>query len=299
MATQTEHFNFDLREGTDIFNPLSTNPNFESLDTLLWNLQEKVGITEYSNTVNNSQLLLSGTPEVNKTIFKFVAAGDANQFSYAGAGSVANIIGLDGNVFTVNQGSLYVAWVNGDGQMVVVAWPEVVNAQQFDGQPASYYATQTELQAVNTTAGNAVATAQAAATVANNALEQAEAGALKLIWSDYSLTTIEANSTVPFTLTPGKSYMFMLLAYSSGTATRIYSSAIITVPESLTSNTSISISCVARWTSATVYRHYLRSLNYESDNVWTFSTGYIANDDLSGSTDNSKAAVPLAVYQLN
>lgn len=190
MATQTEHFNFDLREGTDIFNPLSTNPNFESLDTLLWNLQEKGGITEYSNTVNNSQLLLSGTPEVNKTIFKFVASGDANQFSYAGAGSVANIIGLDGNLFTVNQGSLYVAWVNVDGQMVVVAWPEVVNAQQFDGQPASYYATQTELQAVNTTAGNAVATAQAAATVANNALEKAEAGGVNLskVWTNPDYT---------------------------------------------------------------------------------------------------------------
>lgn len=202
MATQTEHYNFDLREGSDIFNPLSSNTNFVSLDTLLWNLQQTGGISVYSNSVTNSQLLLSDAPVANNTIFKFVAADDANQFSYPGAGSVANIIGLDGNVFTVKQGSLYVAWLNGSGNMVVIAWPELINAQQFDGQPASYYATQQELLSINTTANNAVATAQAAATVANNALDKAEnAGPIiTTLWTNPNPTS--SISTLGITFDP-------------------------------------------------------------------------------------------------
>ncbi len=180
MSTQTTNFNFDLREGTDIFNPLSTNANWESLDTILKNLQEKGGIITYTTTASANLLKLSGTPVVNDTVFKFVAAGDANTWTGASGGVINKIIGLDGVQKKILGGNLYVAWVNAANSMVVVAWPDVVNAQTFDGKGPAEWATKVQLNAVNETAANATQTAQAAQTVANNALEVAQAAGMTL-----------------------------------------------------------------------------------------------------------------------
>lgn len=177
MATQTPNFKFDLRESADIFNPLSTNANFESLDTILKNLQETGGITTYTTTAAANLLKLSGTPKVNDTVFKFVAAGDANTWTGATGGVVNNIVALDGKQVTIKGGDMYVAWVNSANAMVVVAWPAVVDAQTFDGKGPTEWASKAQLDAVNQTAANATQTAQAAQTVANNALQVAQKAA--------------------------------------------------------------------------------------------------------------------------
>lgn len=184
MATQTPNFNFDLRESADIFNPLSSNANFESLDTILKNLQETGGITTYTTTASALLLKLSGTPKVNDTVFKFVAAGDANTWTAATGGVINNIVALDGKQATIKGGNMYVAWVNSANAMVCVAWPDVVDAQTFDGKGPSEWASKAQLDTVNQTAANATQTAQAAQTVANNALEVARAAGLKmkLLW---------------------------------------------------------------------------------------------------------------------
>lgn len=174
MATNTPNYNFDLREGTDIFNPLSSNANWESLDTLLKTIQETGGITTYTTTASANLLKLSGTPKVNDTVFKFVAAGNANTWTAATGGVVNNIVGLDGAQMTIQGGNMYIAWINSANSMVCVVWPEVVNAQTFDGKGPAEWATKVQLDAVNTTAANATQTAQAAATVANQALEKAK-----------------------------------------------------------------------------------------------------------------------------
>ena len=186
MANQTPNFNFDLRESADIFNPLSTNANFESLDTILKNLQETGGITTYTTTAAANLLKLSGTPKVNDTVFKFVAAGDANTWTGASGGVINKIVGLDGVQKMISGGNLYVAWVNATNSMVVIAWPDVVNAQTFDGKGPTEWATKVQLNAVNETAGNAVTTAQAAATVANQALDVAKAAGFDpvLLWTN-------------------------------------------------------------------------------------------------------------------
>lgn len=183
MATQTPNLNLDLREASDIFNPLSTNSNFETLDTVISDIQKKGGIVTYTTTASANLLKLSGNPTPNDTVFKFVAAGDANTWSYQEA--VNNIVALDGKQKTVKAGELYVAWVNAANAMVVVAWPDVVNAQTFDGKGPAEWATKAQLDAVNQTAANATTTAQAAATVANNALEKAEAAGMKMdqVWT--------------------------------------------------------------------------------------------------------------------
>ncbi len=191
MSTQTPNFNFDLREGTDIFNPLSTNANWESLDTILKNLQEKGGITTYTTTASANLLKLSGTPVVNDTVFKFVAAGDANTWTGASGGVVNNIVGLDGVQKKITGGNLYVAWVNAANAMVVIAWPDVVDAQTFDGKGPTEWASKAQLDAVNQTAANATQTAQAAATVANNALDVANAAKISpvLVWENPNIQT--------------------------------------------------------------------------------------------------------------
>lgn len=183
MSTQTEHLQLDLREAADIFNPLSTNANFESLDNIIYEIQTKGGVPTYTTTASANLLKLSQNPTPNVTVFKFVAAGDANTWSYQEA--VNDIVALDGSKKTVKGGEMYVAWVNAANAMVVIAWPDVVNAQTFDGKGPAEWASKAQLDAVNQTAANATTTAQAAATVANNALNVAQAAGSKLVkvWS--------------------------------------------------------------------------------------------------------------------
>ena len=179
MSTQTEHLKLDLREAADIFNPLSTNANFESLDNIIYEIQTKGGVPTYTTTAAANLLKLSQNPTPNVTVFKFVAAGDANTWSYQD--SVNNIVSLDGKQKTVKGGEMYVAWVNASNTMVVIAWPDVVNAQTFDGKGPAEWASKAQLDAVNQTAANATTTAQAAATVANNALKVAQQAGLTAI----------------------------------------------------------------------------------------------------------------------
>ena len=175
MSTQTTHLKLDLREASDIFNPLSTNANFESLDNIIYEIQKKGGVPTFTTTASANLLKLSENPTPNSTVFKFVAAGDANTWSFSE--TINDIVALDGSKKTVKGGDMYVAWVNSANAMVVIAWPDVVNAQTFDGKGPNEWATTAQLQAVNQSAANATQTAQAAATVANNALKVAnEAG---------------------------------------------------------------------------------------------------------------------------
>ena len=175
MSTQTTHLKLDLRESSDIFNPLSTNANFESLDNIIYEIQNKGGVPTYTTTASANLLKLSENPTPNSTVFKFVAAGDANTWSFAE--TINDIVALDGTKKTVMGGNMYVAWINSANAMVVIAWPDVVNAQTFDGKGPAEWATAAQLQAVNQSVANATQTAQAAATVANNALNVAnEAG---------------------------------------------------------------------------------------------------------------------------
>ena len=191
MSTQTEHLKLDLREAADIFNPLSTNANFESLDNIIYEIQTKGGVPTYTTTASANLLKLSQNPSPNVTVFKFVAAGDANTWSYQE--TVNNIVALDGKQKTVKAGEMYVAWVNSANAMVVIAWPDVVNAQTFDGKGPAEWATKAQLDAVNQTAANATQTAQAAATVANQALDAANAGTKFELVAEFSLSAVSNN----------------------------------------------------------------------------------------------------------
>ena len=177
MSTQTTHLHLDLRESSDIFNPLSTNANFESLDNIIYQIQNKGGVPTYTTTASANLLRLAEDPTPNSTVFKFIAAGDANTWGFSE--TINDIVALDGSKKTVKGGNMYVAWVNSVNAMVVIAWPDVVNAQTFDGRGPDEWATTVQLQAVNTAVANATQTAQAAATVANNALNIAKEAGFK------------------------------------------------------------------------------------------------------------------------
>lgn len=200
MSTQTPNLNLDLREASDIFNPLSTNSNFETLDSVITEIRKKGGVPTYTTTASANLLKLSENPVPNETLFKFVAAGDANTWSYQE--TVNNIVTMDGNQKTVKGGEMYVAWVNAANAMVVITWPDAVNAQTFDGKGPAEWATKALLDAVNQTAANATTTAQAAATVANNALEVAQAAKSTptLRWTNPNPSNTFATQTVNFIL---------------------------------------------------------------------------------------------------
>lgn len=192
MAEQTTNFHLSLREAADIFNPLSTNDNFRTIDAKLYELMTKGGIVGYSGTVSANLLTLSGTPTENDTIFKVIPDGDCNTVSFSGA--VRQILAPNGTQMTLKANTLYVCYMSSSA-MVVLAWPDSVDANTFDGQSANYYATASSVAAVDNKADNAAQVAQAATTIANNALSAAEIAGMKLtevystkITGDESLT---------------------------------------------------------------------------------------------------------------
>ena len=69
MSTQTPNLNLDLREASDIFNPLSTNSNFETLDSVITEIRKKGGVPTYTTTASANLLKLSENPTPNETLF--------------------------------------------------------------------------------------------------------------------------------------------------------------------------------------------------------------------------------------
>lgn len=284
MSTQTPNLNLDLREGTDIFNPLSTNANFETLDSVITEIRKKGGVPTYTTTASANLLKLSENPTPNETLFKFVAAGDANTWSYQE--TVNNIVALDGKQKTVKGGEMYVAWVNAANAMVVIAWPDVVNAQTFDGKGPADWASKAQLDAVNQTAVNATTTAQAAATVANNALDTAQAAGMKktVIWTNQSPNSQFDAQTITVESIPQDVKMF-------GIQCRLISGNIdffSLIPTAMIDNGGFSLSgnIVAANSLYTVYRNVKHD---ENSLDFIFSLGY------NGRSRDNGCAVPLQI----
>lgn len=311
MATQTPNFKFDLRESADIFNPLSTNANFESLDTILKNLQETGGITTYTTTAAANLLKLSGTPKVNDTVFKFVAAGDANTWTGATGGVINNIVALDGKQVTIKGGNMYVAWVNSANAMVVVAWPAVVDAKTFDGKGPDEWASKAQLDAVNQTAANATQTAQAAANVANNALSVARAAGLKmkLLWEqpNWNGYLKGSDSAEEFTITLSENLndgdLVVIIAGWAISGSSMGGSKVDTITEQYThiiqynskfANTTMILTPSQRIAPGAYS-------NYQGGRQYTFTASGItcgrAVDD-RGSTSSQRYGIPLRIYKI-
>ena len=284
MSTQTPNLNLDLREASDIFNPLSTNGNFETLDSVITEIRKKGGVPTYTTTASANLLKLSENPVPNETLFKFVAAGDANTWSYQE--TVNNIVALDGKQKTVKGGEMYVAWVNAANAMVVVAWPDVVDAQTFDGKGPAEWASKAQLDAVNQTAANATTTAQAAVTVANNALDTAQAAGMKktVLWTNQSPNSQFDAQTISVESIPQDVKMF-------GIQCRLISGNIdffSLIPTAMIGNGGFSLSgnVVAANTLYTVYRNVKHD---ENSLDFIFSLGY------SGRSKDNGCAVPLQI----
>ena len=269
MSTQTEHLHLDLREAADIFNPLSTNANFESLDNIIYEIQTKGGVPTYTTTASANLLKLSQNPTPNVTVFKFVAAGDANTWSYQE--TVNDIVALDGSKKTVKGGEMYVAWVNAANAMVVIAWPDVVNAQTFDGKGPAEWATKAQLDAVNQTATNATTTAQAAATVANNALEVAQAAGAKYttLWTNPTPNSLEGG-TFNFTTAAPSDTKFFIVYYTITRSSNPYVQSIVVDP-SVIDLTGGWFQMWMNWSNTLYYRSI--TINPEA-NSFTVGSGY-------------------------
>lgn len=295
MSTQTPNLNLDLREASDIFNPLSTNANFETLDTVIDNIQKKGGVPTYTTTVSANLLKLSDNPTPNETVFKFVAAGDANTWSYQE--TVNNIVSLDGLQKTVKAGEMYVAWVNAANAMVVIAWPDVVNAQTFDGKGPAEWATKVQLDAVNQTAQNAVTTAQAAATVANNALEVARAAGMQLtkVWSRNTET---GAFTATLTNVPENVKLLLIRFLSRISTTRTVRGGTVVVPLSLYTKEH---EAMMIWDRTDEYAQpcmYLREITSITTSAVNFERGNRYSSFTSVAGDDN-AAIPVEIYAIS
>lgn len=294
MSTQTPNLNLDLREASDIFNPLSTNSNFETLDSVITEIRKKGGVPTYTTTASANLLKLSENPVPNETLFKFVAAGDANTWSYQEI--VNDIVALDGSKKTVNGGEMYVAWVNAANSMVVIAWPDVVNAQTFDGKGPAEWATKAQLDAVNQTAANATTTAQAAATVANNALEVAQKAGSKLVkvWERTSeLDDFDAAlKNVPDSL---KGFFIVFVSRVNSTYSYQRGSSLFIPVDSFDIRYTMQV--IDRTDDSAAPNIYSRDITSVTKTSISFATGvqYSSWDATRGDT---AAAMPITIYAL-
>lgn len=293
MSTQTPNLNLDLREASDIFNPLSTNSNFETLDSVITEIRKKGGVPTYTTTASANLLKLSENPVPNETLFKFVAAGDANTWSYQE--SVNNIVALDGKQKTVKGGEMYVAWVNAANAMVVVAWPDVVDAQTFNGKDPAEWASKVQLDAVNQTAVNATTTAQAAATVANQALQTAQAGGMKLtkVWTR---TTETGAFTATLTNTPENTKLFLIRFLSRISTEMEARSGTVIIPLRLDTNETMMI--WDRTDDRSQPNMYIRAITSITTNAIKFERG-ARYDSFSSVAGDSNAAIPVEIYALS
>lgn len=300
MSTQTPNLNLDLREASDIFNPLSTNSNFETLDSVITEIRKKGGVPTYTTTASANLLKLSENPVPNETLFKFVAAGDANTWSYQE--SVNNIVALDGKQKTVKGGEMYVAWVNAANAMVVIAWPDVVDAQTFDGKGPAEWASKAQLDAVNQTAANATQTAQAAATVANNALQQATNAGNKadqaltdtkweLIWSG-SQNQYDENSIIPLSKSIGEPCRLKIV-YKTVSVLNYYCEEII-YWDGTSTNTAFMVANVGNVNDATIYG---RQFFIVDNKTLRLSAGF--GNNRNGTSQRSNNLVPYKIYIQN
>ena len=295
MSTQTPNLNLDLREGTDIFNPLSTNANFETLDSVITDIRKKGGVPTYTTTASANLLKLSENPVPNETLFKFVAAGDANTWSFQE--TVNNIVTLDGKQKTVKGGEMYVAWVNAANAMVVVAWPDVVDAQTFDGKGPSEWASKAQLDAVNQTAVNATTTAQAAATVANNALEAAQKAGMKLtkVWTR---ATESGEFTATLTNTPENTKLFLIRFLSRISTERTVRGGTVVIPLNLYTNEHETMMIWDRTDANAQPNMYLREITSITTDAIRFERGNRYNSFSSVAGDDM-AAIPVEIYALS
>ena len=293
MSTQTPNLNLDLREASDIFNPLSTNSNFETLDSVITEIRKKGGVPTYTTTASANLLKLSENPVPNETLFKFVAAGDANTWSYQE--TVNSIVALDGKQKTVKGGEMYVAWVNAANAMVVVAWPDVVDAQTFDGKDPAEWASKAQLDAVNQTAVNATTTAQAAATVANNALEAAQKAGMKLtkVWTR---TTESGAFTATLTNTPENTKLFLIRFLSRISTERAARSGTVLIPLILDANETMMI--WDRTDDSAQPNMYIRAITSITTNAIKFERG-VRYDSFSSSAGDNSAAIPVEIYAIS
>lgn len=295
MSTQTPNLNLDLREASDIFNPLSTNANFETLDSVITEIRKKGGVPTYTTTASANLLKLSENPVPNETLFKFVAAGDANTWSFQE--TVNNIVTLDGKQKTVKGGEMYVAWVNAANALVVVAWPDVVDAQTFDGKSPAEWASKAELDAVNQTAVNATTTAQAAATVANNALEAAQKAGMKLtkVWTR---ATESGAFTATLTNTPENTKLFLIHFLSRISTERTVRGGIVVIPLNLYTNEHETMMIWDRSDDSAQPNMYLREITSITTDAIRFERGnrYSSFSSVAG---DDMVAIPVEIYALS
>lgn len=293
MSTQTPNLNLDLREASDIFNPLSTNSNFETLDSVITEIRKKGGVPTYTTTASANLLKLSENPVPNETLFKFVAAGDANTWSYQE--TVNNIVALDGQQKTVKGGEMYVAWVNAANAMVVVAWPDVVDAQTLDGKSPAEWASKAQLDAVNQTAVNATTTAQAAATVANQAMQTAQAAGMKLtkVWTR---TTETGAFTATLTNTPENTKLFLIRFLSRISTEMEPRSGTVIIPLSIDTNETMMI--WDRTDDGPQPNMYIRAITSITTNAIKFERG-ARYSSFSSTAGDSTAAIPVEIYALS
>lgn len=163
--TTTTNYGLNIVEGSDIVNPLiQTNPNFEKIDATM-KANADAGVTLATERKNGNVHSIVRVDK-NAPVFRFVATTDfvaGETFTLDGEQVTAYTTGakaLTDNAYQI--GVTVLGAVNGTVITLYVDNGTAIasDSDKLGGQPASYYASQTSVDAVNVLATAAGTQAQ-------------------------------------------------------------------------------------------------------------------------------------------
>lgn len=276
---ESEHFNLNLVEGTDIVNPLVTDvPNYESIDAQMFKNQN-AGVqnaTELKNgTIHAITRLVPDAQMITFTATSNFVAGDTftvdgiqvSALTVSGEQLPTGAYVINSQVLAILKGTLLTVY--GIGSDVAD------NALALNGHPDTYFGTKDEVD-------NAINTANASASLAESVANKG----LKLLWENLNPNTdFEAQNIV----LNSSDYDYLMIFFKRGVSSEAGLNCEFTLKGKATSLHEITTSTSSYITVNT------RTIAYTSDTVLSASDN---QQQRTGSIreKNNSATIPYSIY---
>ena len=295
MATLTANYKFITPVGSDQFNPLTdSNPNWTSADNIIKKVENQS--IAVATEVKSGSVHAITVPEGAGNMFRFVAT------SKFGAQDTCTVNGTQVSTLMPNGTTLPEGgWVINSNVLccmtgtVMTVYTTIggesgsIDADTLDGHDASYFATDSALNEVKTTAEAASRIANSASTTAANAASVANTKTAWVeLWSNPNPTASAATFTATMTNVPSNAKMFVIMA-----------AEVNSKDANLTPNFYMEIPATEGVIRCTIPGGHCRPFT-KAGNTLTFANGivfssYTTNGNFSYS---QSVAIPMKIYAL-
>lgn len=295
MATKTTNYEFIMPVGSDKFNPLTDqNPNWDKADTVIKKAENQS--IAVATEIKSGSVHAITLPDGAGNMFRFVAT------SKFGAQDTCTVNGVQVSALMPNGTTLPDGgWVINSNVLccltgtVLTVYTTIggdsgsIDADTLDGHDASYFATQSGLNEVKTTAEAASRIANSASAAAANAASVANTKTAWVeVWTNPDPTVSATTFTATMVNVPSNVKLFVILAAETNAKNSL-----------LTPNFYNEIPASGGVIRCNIPGGFCRPFT-KAGNTLTFSNGIVFNSySTSGSFYNSpSAAIPMKIYAL-